>query len=70
MKHKDLSQREFIRPFEIQARYGISRSTVYRLMKLGKFPPSISLTERCTGWRRSTLDKHFAIEQVQNKVNG
>jgi len=59
MKQKQLSERLFIRPSEIQDLYGISRSTAYRLMKLGKFPALVNLSPRCKGWNRSTLEQHF-----------
>ena len=34
----------------------ISRANVYRLMKTGKFPQSIKLTERTVVWRLSELE--------------
>ncbi len=51
----------FIRPSEIQAIYGISRSTAYRLMSNDKFPKLICLTEKCRGWRKQDLDIHFNV---------
>lgn len=56
---KNLSQRLFFRPNDIQDVYGISRSTAYRLMREGKFPQLTSLSPRCKGWKKSTLDDHF-----------
>ncbi len=56
---KDFSYRIFIRPSEIQALYGISRSTVYRLMSKNKFPKLVSLSDRCKGWPKALLDEHF-----------
>jgi len=58
---KNLSQREIIRPSEIQGLYGISRSTAYRLMKVGKLPKLISLSPGCKGWHKRELDTHFEI---------
>lgn len=60
IKEKNLSQRVFIRPAEIQQLYGISRSTAYRLMACGEFPSLISLSARCKGWHKSELDAHFS----------
>ncbi len=34
----------------------ISRANVHRLMKIGKFPRSIKLTERTVVWRLSELE--------------
>ncbi|BCG62911.1 MAG: hypothetical protein methR_P0580 [Methyloprofundus sp.] len=58
-KEVDFSQRVFIRPKEIQKIYGISISTVYRLMAIGEFPKLISLSPRCKGWHKSDLEEHF-----------
>jgi len=56
---KDLSQRVFIRPGDIQAVFGISRSTAYRLIKEGDFPQTVKISQRCTGWHIETLKKYF-----------
>ena len=34
---------------------GLSRSTIYAMMKSGKFPKSISLGERSIGWLESDI---------------
>lgn len=39
----------------VLARTGLTRSTLYRKMKQGKFPSNIKLSERCTGWRESAV---------------
>lgn len=39
----------------VLARTGLTRSTLYRKMKQGKFPGNIKLSERCTGWRESAV---------------
>ncbi len=36
--------------------YNISKPTVYRLMKDGKFPQSVNLGPRARGWFRSALE--------------
>jgi prophage regulatory protein len=35
---------------EVMKRTGLSRSTIYGLVKEGKFPKQITITERCVGW--------------------
>lgn len=36
---------------------GLSRATVYRLVRAGQFPRPIQLSKRCVGWRaREVLD--------------
>lgn len=32
-------------------RTGLSRSTMYRKMQSGTFPPAIKISTRCVGWR-------------------
>jgi len=36
-------------------RTGLSRSTLYRRIRTGKFPQQINISERCVGWRESDL---------------
>jgi len=36
-------------------RSGLSRSTLYRKMQDGTFPPNIKISTRCAGWRESAL---------------
>jgi len=57
----DLSQRLFIRPSEIPKLYGISRSTVYRLINKQEFPKPTKLSARCVGWPKTTLDEYFNL---------
>lgn len=36
-------------------RTGLSRSTLYRKVDQGTFPPQIRITARCVGWRESAV---------------
>jgi len=36
-------------------RTGLSRSTMYRKMQNGTFPPAIKISTRCVGWREADL---------------
>ena len=40
---------------EIEARIGLSRSTIYQWMKEGRFPAPVKLGERMVGWRESEI---------------
>jgi prophage regulatory protein len=56
-----------IRLPQVRALTGLSRSSIYRLEKLGRFVPRIRLSERATAWRLEEI--HAWIEarpQVQN----
>lgn len=37
-------------------RTGLSRSTLYRKIQSGTFPPQIRISTRCAGWRESAVD--------------
>jgi prophage regulatory protein len=38
-------------------RTGLSRSTVYRKVQEGTFPPKVKLSEHCCGWRESEINR-------------
>lgn len=40
---------------DVLATTGLSRSTIYRLAGLGRFPRGIKLTERTTAWAASEI---------------
>lgn len=40
----------------VKSMVGLSRSTIYALMAVDKFPQSISLGERSVGWLESDID--------------
>lgn len=39
----------------VEARTGLSRSTIYDWMKRGEFPPPIKLGERLVAWKESDI---------------
>lgn len=49
---------------EIRKMIGLSRSTIWRLEKLGRFPKSRKISERATGWLLSEIN-----EWLQSKTN-
>ena len=40
----------------VEARTGLSRSTIYDWMKHGKFPQPVKLGERLVAWRESDIN--------------
>ena len=42
---------------EVQARTGLSRSTIYMRLELGRFPRPVSLGARAVGWIESEIDE-------------
>jgi len=41
---------KFLRIKQITERYRISKSNIWSLVKAGKFPKPIKLSENCSGW--------------------
>jgi prophage regulatory protein len=44
-----------LRPIDVCAMVGVSRSTLYRLIARGEFPMPLQLTSRCRGWREAEV---------------
>lgn len=38
-------------------RTGLSRSTLYRKMKEGTFPRQVKISDYCSGWRESAINR-------------
>ena len=45
-----------LRRKQVEARTGLSRSTIYDRIKAGTFPAPISLGEKAVGWIESEID--------------
>jgi prophage regulatory protein len=45
-----------IRIKAVLERTGLSRSTLYRKVQDGTFPRQLKLSERCAGWRESSIN--------------
>lgn len=52
-----------LRRKQVQERVGLSRSEIYRLMKLGRFPMSVPLGERIRAWDADEIES-FARERI------
>jgi len=55
-------------------RTGLSRSTIYRKMQDGTFPSQVKLSEHCSGWRESEINRWIADparyrEDGRNQIN-
>jgi prophage regulatory protein len=46
----------FIRLPEVLARTGLSPATIYRQIKVGRFPAQVTLGIRAVGWIESEID--------------
>ena len=46
-----------LRIAQVLDRTGLSRSTLYRMIKAGHFPRQIQIAPRCCGWRESDITR-------------
>jgi prophage regulatory protein len=51
----DTSDR-FLRLQAVLTRTGLSRTTMYRMIRNGTFPKNVQLSTRCVGWRESAVE--------------
>jgi len=56
MSESSESPVEILRRPAVEARIGLSRSTIYQLIKDGKFPSPISLGTKSVGWLANEID--------------
>lgn len=53
-----------VRMHELVSMLGISRSLIYRLISLNKFPAQVKLSERTVGWRLSAIEKWIEAKET------
>jgi prophage regulatory protein len=56
---------QLLRLPEVMRRTGYRRSTIYRLMPLGRFPKQIKLGERSSAWLASEVDAWVAARVAE-----
>ncbi|RQS69187.1 AlpA family phage regulatory protein [Burkholderia sp. Bp8963] len=49
-----------LRRRQVEQRTGLSRSTIYKRMRDGTFPPAIPLGGRMVGWRAADIERFLA----------
>jgi len=59
-KNQQAENRRLIRRKEVQFKTGLGASSIYALMKKGKFPKAITLSERRVAWLESDVDQWIA----------
>ena len=60
-------ENQIIRLRDLTRKVGLSRSTLYRLVRAGKFPPQIPLSERARGWLASDVDAWLQRQTAQSR---
>jgi len=51
---------ELLREAELRSRIKLSHSTIWRLVRAGKFPPPLQLSTRAKGWRAADIEAWLA----------
>lgn len=54
-----------IRLPEVEALAGIKKSTIYLLMRQGKFPPCVAITRRLAAWPETAV-----LQWVNDRIHG
>jgi len=55
-----------LRRREVEARTGLSRSTIYSQMAEGSFPKPVRLGKRAVGWRDTAIDEWLASREAEH----
>jgi prophage regulatory protein len=53
----DDTNERILRIKEVMARTGLKRTTLYAKINQGTFPRQLQISERCTGWRQSEVER-------------
>lgn len=56
-----------LRRRQVEARTGLSRSTIYQRIADGEFPASVSLGGRAVGWPSDAIDAWIADRIAQSR---
>ena len=59
-----------LRSPEVEARTGLSRSTIYRWRVAGRFPPPVVMGGRTVGWIESDVDAWIRERAVESRAGG
>ncbi len=67
---KTANEARILRLKQAKERTGLSRSTLYALIKEGKFPAPIALGARAVGWLSSDIDSWIEARVKASRING
>jgi prophage regulatory protein len=59
-----------LRRKQVEARIGLSRSTIYERIKAGNFPAPISLGAKSVGWLESEIDAWLSSQIEKSRKVG
>lgn len=67
-KKQQIENQRLIRRKEVQAKTGLGASSIYAMMKQGKFPKAITLSERRVAWIESDVDSWISERIASHKA--
>lgn len=67
-KNQQTENNRLIRRTEVQSKTGLGASSIYTMMKQGKFPQCMSLSERRVAWLESDIDQWIAERVASHKA--
>ena len=59
-----------IRTEDLTRRLGLSRATIFRNVKAGRFPAQIKISQRAIGWRIDDVEAWIAAQAATSKDQG
>ena len=59
-----------IRKEDLTRRLGLSRATIFRNVKAGRFPAPIKISQRAIGWRIDDVEAWIAAQAAISKGQG
>lgn len=60
MADREHGEQVILRRKHVEQRTGLSRSTIYKRMKEGTFPPAVNMGRRMVGWRAADIERFIA----------
>ena len=67
-KNQQIENRRLIRRKEVQEKTGLGASSIYAMMKQGKFPKAVNISERRVAWIESDVDLWIAERIASHKA--
>lgn len=68
-KKQQIENNRLIRRKEVQTKTGLGASSIYAMMKQGKFPKAITLSERRVAWIESDVDQWISERIASHKAS-
>jgi prophage regulatory protein len=65
MSEQSRSAVTILRRKQVEARTGLSRSSIYKMMDEGTFPKQVSLGARAVGWFENQIDQWLESRTVK-----